>query len=116
MANDDWRSKLGALMENMPADETAERPSAEPSAEPGQSSQSGRLDIILERKGRGGKTATIVTGFTLPDDEVATLASAMKQRLGTGGSARGGEILIQGDRRSDVLRFLTDRGFKARII
>ena len=40
----------------------------------------------------------------------------MKQKLGTGGSARGGEILIRGDRRNDVLKFLTAKGIKARII
>lgn len=74
------------------------------------------LDIILEKKGRGGKVATIVTGFTISDDKVKDIASKMKTRLGTGGSARGGEILIQGDRRKDVLEYLKTTGFKARII
>lgn len=74
------------------------------------------LDIILEKKGRGGKVATIVTGFTISDDKVKDIASKMKTRLGTGGSARGGEILIQGDRRKDVLEYLKTIGFKARII
>lgn len=74
------------------------------------------LDIILEKKGRGGKVATIVTGFTISDDKVKDIASKMKTKLGTGGSARGGEILIQGDRRKDVLEYLKTIGFKARII
>ncbi len=78
--------------------------------------QSGRLDIILERKGRAGKTATIITGFTISDDAIADIASRLKRSLGTGGSARGGEILIQGDRRKEVLARLTDLGLKARII
>ena len=52
----------------------------------------------------------------MPDDEVEDLASKMKRRLGTGGSVRGGEILIQGDRRQAVLDFLTAEGYKARII
>lgn len=75
-----------------------------------------RLDIILERKGRAGKTATIVTGFTVDDDELSRLASAIKTKLGTGGSARGGEILIQGDRRNDVKRVLEQEGYKTRLI
>jgi translation initiation factor 1 len=74
------------------------------------------LDIIFERKGRGGKTATIITGFTVSDDQVSDIAARLKRKLGAGGSARGGEILIQGDRRNDVLKLLTDMGLKARII
>lgn len=113
MANDDWRSKLGALMANMPAEEIE---TTEIVAEANTQKETARLDIIFERKGRAGKTATIISGFTIGDDEIAELASALKQRLGTGGSARGGEILIQGDRRKDVLKFLTDKGYKARVI
>lgn len=75
-----------------------------------------RLDIIYERKGRAGKSATIISGFTMADDDVEALASDLKRTLGTGGSARGGEILIQGDRRDDVLRLLTEKGYKARVI
>lgn len=74
------------------------------------------MDIVTERKGRAGKTATIVSGFTIDDDEIESLASEMKRRLGCGGSVRGGEILVQGDRRQAVLDFLLSKGFKARII
>ena len=83
---------------------------------PTEERQTGRLDIVLERKGRAGKTATIITGFTVSDDAVADIASQLKRSLGTGGSARGGEILIQGDRRKEVLARLTALGLKARII
>lgn len=77
-----------------------------------------RLDIILEKKGRGGKTATIIVGFdnTDTEEDIAALAAVLKKKLGTGGSARGGEILIQGDRRDDVLRLLEQEGYKARKI
>ena len=75
-----------------------------------------RLDIVLEKKGRAGKMATIVTGFIIDDEEVSAIAAKVKSRLGTGGSARGGEILIQGDRRNDVLKLLSEMGYKARVI
>lgn len=79
--------------------------------------ESARLDIILEKKGRGGKTATIIAGFSsLSEEQLRGLASDMKQKLGTGGSARGNEILIQGDRRQDILKYLLSAGYKARII
>lgn len=112
-----WLDRLAALrgtMGDTPAEEEA--PSEDDSAQAEGEAQSARLDIILERKGRGGKTATIVSGFTISDEAVSELASRLKRTLGTGGSARGGEILVQGDRRKDVLTFLTSNGYKARII
>lgn len=109
-----WLDRLAALKEELPPEENT--PEAVPAPVDEAPAQSGRLDIVFERKGRAGKCATIVTGFTIDDDAVADVASQMKRSLGTGGSARGGEILIQGDRRNDVLRFLTSKGYKARII
>lgn len=112
---DTWQDSLAALLAGMGGTpETAETAESQPSlATP---VEQARLDIVYERKGRAGKSATIITGFTIDDDAVAALASELKRTLGTGGSARGGEILIQGDRRQDVLRFLTQKGLKARII
>lgn len=58
---------------------------------------------------------TIVGDITGVDDaEIDSLASDMRRALGISGSARGGEILIQGDRRVDVRRFLADRGFSVK--
>lgn len=71
-----------------------------------------KLTIAIEKKGRGGKTATIISGFTESHDEITALAARLKSRLGTGGSARGGEILIQGDRREQVREFLTKAGYR----
>lgn len=72
------------------------------------------LHIVVEKKGRGGKVATIVEGFECSDDVVEDIARELRKRLGTGGSARGGEILIQGDRRDDVAAFLRSKGFKVK--
>lgn len=110
----DWKSALANL--NLPSPtEDAEvigsevtESTTKPSAQ--------KLDIVYERKGRAGKQATIVTGFTGTDEELLELAAILKKKLGTGGSARGGEILIQGDRRQDLLRMLTALGHRARII
>jgi translation initiation factor 1 len=72
----------------------------------------GKLRLDIERKGRAGKVATIISGFTLPPEEVERIAATLKSKLGTGGSARGGEILIQGDRRTDVISLLSTLGLK----
>lgn len=114
MKTGDWRDSLASLRGSL-GDADEPLGAAEP-AEAKEKIAQGRLDIVLDKKGRAGKTATIICGFTIGDDEVAALASDLKRNLGCGGSARGGEILIQGDRRSDVLRLLTARGLKVRII
>ncbi len=75
-----------------------------------------RMDVVLEKKGRAGKQATIICGFQGSDEDLLDLASMLKRKLATGGSARGGEILIQGDRRKEVVDILKSLGYKARII
>lgn len=72
------------------------------------------LNVILDKKGRKGKVATIVTGFTCDDSKLKEIATALKVKLGTGGSSRGGEILIQGDRVNDVKKWLKESGYKVR--
>lgn len=115
MKTNDWRDSLAALRGTMATDTEPEN-SVPAETAAGPKTAQPRLDIILDKKGRAGKTATIITGFILPDDEVNAIAADLRRALGCGGSARGGEILVQGDRRNDVLRLLTARGLKARII
>lgn len=113
MSINDWQAGLQAFLDSNPdlpeGEDVKINAKKETTPQP-------RLDIILEKKGRGGKIATIVTGFLMNDNEVEQLASKMKSALGTGGSARGGEILIQGDKREAILKYLTKHGYKARII
>ena len=71
-----------------------------------------KLVISMEKKGRGGKIATIISGFTITQEELEEVATVLKTKLGTGGSARGGEILIQGDRRNDVKKLLLSLGYR----
>ena len=119
MNNTDWKDALGKAF-NMPVpdNDTSGEEQQQPEDRGDAVEQQGkdRLDIVLECKGRGGKQATIVTGFTCDDDALKQVASRLKRSLGVGGSARGGEILIQGDFRQRVLDELTSMGFKARII
>ena len=112
MSTEDWRDRLAALRGDMePDNEQCETP-APVEAEVHQ----GRLDIVYEKKGRAGKPATIICGFTIGDEKVEALASRLKKRMGCGGSARGGEILLQGDRRREAAALLADEGFKSRIL
>lgn len=72
------------------------------------------LTLVYERKGRKGKPATIIVGFDWPDDRIAQLLTHLQTRLGVGGSARGGEILLQGDCRERVARLLREMGHKVK--
>lgn len=108
----DWREQLKAFAEANPDLPEGIEPEPEEEEKPKQ----GRLDIVLDRKGRAGKTATLVRGWTLPAEEVARIAGVLKQKLATGGSVSEGEILVQGDRRQKLLELLGGMGFKARII
>lgn len=73
----------------------------------------GRVDIIRQTAGRGGKTVTVVKGFIgigLPEKE--QLAKAMQKACGTGGTVKDGQIEIQGDKRAEVAKILSDAGFR----
>lgn len=109
----DWQEQLRRFREDNP-----ELPEGNDIPDPGTEPKVKlpRLDVILDKKGRGGKTATIVCGFECDDAALRDIAARLKSRLGTGGSARGGEILIQGDRRSDVARLLGEMGYPTRVL
>ena len=73
----------------------------------------GRVDIVRQKAGRGGKTVTVVKNFIgigLPEKE--QLAKAMQKACGTGGTVKNGQIEIQGDKRAQVAEILTQAGFR----
>lgn len=71
-----------------------------------------KLRVMLERKGRGGKDVTIVHNFIGSQDDKEELTKKLKTYCGTGGSAKDGEIVIQGDQRDKVVKYLLDKGYK----
>ncbi|MBD2100217.1 translation initiation factor [Leptolyngbya sp. FACHB-261] len=77
------------------------------------------LRIEASRKGRGGKTVTLVTGFVSKPETLEKLLKQLKAQCGTGGtlkqSEKGPELEIQGDHRPKVLQFLTAQGYKAKL-
>lgn len=79
---------------------------------PSEEKEQDTIEVCIDKKGRKGKTATLASGFTCSDDELKEIASKLKSRLSTGGSARGGEILIQGERVADVKKLLAELGYR----
>lgn len=73
----------------------------------------GRVDILRETAGRGGKTVTVVTNFIgIGPPEKEQLAKKMRNACGAGGTVKAGRIEIQGDRREIVAKILTEAGFR----
>ena len=71
----------------------------------------GIVRVRRETKGRGGKTVTTVSGVPLGGEALRNLASDLKRRCGTGGTAKDGVIEIQGDHRETIVAELSRRGF-----
>jgi len=98
---------LPAAPENLPAD-AAPQPAAKAAKK-----NRGRVDILRVKAGRGGKTVTVVKNFVgigLPEKE--QLAKAMQKACGTGGTVKNGQIEIQGDKREEVARILSEANFR----
>ncbi len=109
----DWKETLAALGASGTLPEGDDNYVEEPASPNEPASQ---LKILLDRKGRKGKSATIIEGFNESDEEVAELARMLRQAIGTGGSSRGGEILLQGDRREQAASLLRQKGYKVKVV
>lgn len=73
-----------------------------------------KLEAHLDKKNRGGKVATIIKGFEGSDDDLKSLGKQLKTLCGVGGSAKDGEIIIQGNLRDKIMDFLVKEGYKVK--
>ncbi len=107
----DWKQRLGMVFSTNPdyeyqTDESTEQATLPPSEQ--------NLRVWLDRKQRGGKTVTLVKGFIGTNSDLADLGRMLKNKCGVGGSAKDGEIIIQGDHRDRVVELLTAAGYKCK--
>jgi translation initiation factor 1 len=96
-------ARLASLKDAVPSREVPTRPAAAPKGP-------GRAVVRYERKGRGGKEATVVEQLALSARERGEWLLAMKQALGCGGMLEGGALVLQGDQRDRVRAWLEARG------
>ncbi|MBQ6952608.1 MAG: translation initiation factor [Bacteroidales bacterium] len=107
----DWKDRLGVVFSTNPDFQYATSREEEPETlPPGKQ----RLVVGIDRRNRGGKQVTLVSGFVGKADDLKELGRQLKTKLGVGGSAKDGEIAIQGDFRDKVVDLLKSLGYNAK--
>lgn len=104
----DWQSELGRLVFST-GDPVQEEQDVDNIFDMPASAQT--LRIWLEKKGRGGKQATVIKGFTGDEESLKELSARLKKHCGVGGSIKDNDIIIQGDQRTKVRDYLMSQGF-----
>lgn len=109
--SNDWKARLGMVYSTNPDFEynTGEEPEAE-TLPPAQQD----LRVWRDSKQRGGKVVTLVKGFVGTSDDLEELGRTLKRGCGVGGSAKDGEIIIQGDHRDRVVEILLKAGYRCK--
>lgn len=110
MAND-WKDRLGTVYSTNPdfhynTNDEGEAETLAPNKQD--------LRVQLDKKQRNGKKATLITGFVGKDEDLKALAKLLKTKCGVGGSAKDGEILIQGDFCAKVIEILKSENYKVK--
>ncbi len=110
--NNDWKDRLNVVYSTNPdfayeTDNEEEIETLEPSKQ--------NLKVSIDRKQRAGKSVTLVQGFVGTDDDLKELARMLKNKCGVGGSAKDGEIIVQGEFKQKVYDLLLQAGYKVKM-
>ena len=107
----DWKNRLGVVYSTNPDFKyETDEPVEEETLEPGKQ----KLIVRIDRRQRAGKQVTLIEGFKGKSEDLAALAKTLKTRCGVGGTAKDGEITIQGDLRDKLVALLTSMGYNAK--
>lgn len=106
----DWKDRLGVVFSTNADFDYDNQDEEVESVDPSEQT----LYVSLDRKNRKGKAVTLVEGFVGPKEELQNLGKLLKNKCGAGGSAKDGEIIVQGDFRDKVVQVLTEKGFRVK--
>ncbi len=112
MKENNWKDRLNVVYSTNPDFQYQQGENSEQETQPPQKQN---LIVAIERKNRGGKTVTLVKGFIGSDDDLAELGKKIKTKCGVGGSAKDGEIIVQGEFKTRIADLLKEWGYKVKI-
>lgn len=106
--NNDWKERLNVVYSTNPnfnyeTDDDEEQVTPAPAQQ--------NIRVQLDRKNRGGKVVTLITGFVGTDNDLKDLGKFLKTKCGVGGAAKDGEIIVQGDFKQKILELLKKEGY-----
>lgn len=111
MADNDWKKRLGVVFSTNPDFAyTEQQEEVQQTLEPSRQ----RLVVSIDRRCRAGKQVTLVSGFVGSDEDLSELGRKLKIKCGVGGTAKNGEITIQGDFRDRITSLLNEMGYRAK--
>lgn len=109
MKTNDWKERLNVVYSTNPDFKYEEMDQDEEQMTLKSSQQN--LRVQLDRKNRGGKVVTLITGFIGTEEDLKELGKLLKTKCGVGGAAKDGEIIIQGDFKLKIMELLKKEGY-----
>ena len=108
MKNNDWKDRLNIVYSTNPdfsyeTDNDGEQATLDKNKQ--------NLRVSIDKKNRGGKVVTLITGFVGTENDLKELGKLLKNKCGAGGSAKDGEIIVQGDFKQKVIDLLIKEGY-----
>ncbi len=108
MKKNDWKDRLNVVYSTNPdfsyeMDDDEEQPTLDKAKQ--------NLRVSIDKKNRGGKVVTLITGFVGMENDLKELGKLLKSKCGVGGSAKDGEIMVQGDFKTKVIDLLIKEGY-----
>lgn len=111
MASNDWKDRLGVVFSTNPDFKYEIEQDEEPET---LAPAKQKLIVKIDRRQRAGKQVTLVEGFVGREEDLTELGRELKKKLGVGGSAKDGQIVIQGDFRDRTVELLIKLGYNAK--
>lgn len=111
MAENDWKQRLGVVYSTNPDFKYEQESITE---EETLAPEKQKLTVSIDRRCRAGKQVTLVSGFVGSESDLKELGKTLKVKCGVGGTAKDGEITIQGDLRDKVTALLCTMGYRAK--